>query len=290
MIIRELDDNSFPRLKQYLELEPASNIYALSNLLSNTEGSRFFNATSHDEGKIDGPLAIRLGFKRPFIWLVTDTIESTIVLSKKVLNFQNASLWVKPENEDILETEVNKMSCKINRKRPYDIMELDRSNVKLDIKHEWIRLSKNDAHAWAKTEALAEKEEVGDKKAGRENLEPSQEQIKSSERLLGTLSCFGIFGSDQQSLIARSALEELSGTTAIRRVFTDPAFRNLGYGRSITSVAVQEALKNKDHPRIILFVLQNNGAAKRVYETLGFHRVGSRTELELGAFDLKHRD
>jgi GNAT superfamily N-acetyltransferase len=276
LIAREPDINSLPRLREYLELDPAPNIYALSGLLSKSEGTTFFMASRSDGGKIEGALAIRRGFKRPFAWLVTDSDESTLELSK-VLNFENASVWVKPEYENIIEQAIEEMPCRVASKENFDIMELRRKNVKVEIKHEWRRLSESDAYAWAKTEAVAELEE-GQKAS--ENLEPSDERIRSSERLLRNFSCFGIFDPGGKSIAARSAIEELASGTAIRRVFTEPTLRNQGYGRSITSVAVQEAMKKDEEVRIVLFVMQSNFPAKRIYETMGFRRVASRTEFE----------
>jgi RimJ/RimL family protein N-acetyltransferase len=280
LIIQELDNHSLPRLREYLERDPTPNIYALSGLFSKGAGSEFYIASNTIGDKIEGALVIRRGYKRPFAWLVTDSNESTEELSK-LLNFENASIWVKPQYEDILEETISRIPSKIDSKERFDIMELDRTNTKLNIKYPWRRLSERDAYAWAKTEALAEQEEVVDKKGKNENVEPSEERIRSSERLLRTFSCFGIFDAEEKSILARSAIEELESATAIRRVFTNPALRNQGYGRSITSVAVQEAMKNRDSKRIVLFVLQNNHAAKQIYETMGFRRVASRTEFEL---------
>lgn len=163
-------------------------------------------------------------------------------------------------------------------------MELDQKNVNLEIKHPWRKLSEEDAYAWAKTEALAELEEEGENgEPFIDNIEPSQERVFSSERLLRMLSCFGIFDKDEKSIIiARSAIEHLACGIAIRRVFTRPAFRNQGYGRSITSVAVEEATKkNGKGEKILLFVIQTNASAKRIYQVIGFRTVGSRTEYEL---------
>jgi GNAT superfamily N-acetyltransferase len=284
LIVRELndhDDESASRLREYLERDPAPNIYALSGLISKSEGSKFFIAV-RGGGEIEGALAIRRGFRRAFIWFATESRESTEALSK-VLNSEDASVWVKPEYEAFLEKAIiNTTRCKSTGKATFDIMELDREKVKLAVKYKWRRLSESDAYAWAKTEALAEREEEAAATGGRfENVEPSAERVESSQRLLKTLSCFGICDPSEKTILARSAIEELALGTAIRRVFTDPALRGRGYGRSITSVAVQEAMKKRPDARILLFVLQNNRPAKRIYETLGFHTVASRTEFEL---------
>ncbi len=286
LIVRELNDyndDAASHLREYLEREPAPNIYALSGLISKTEGSKFYIAV-RGSGEIEGALAIRRRFRRAFIWFATESRESTEALSK-VLNSEDASVWVKPEYEDVLEKAIiDNARCKSTGKATFDIMELDRENVKLAVKYKWRRLSESDAYAWAKTEALAEREEEeeGAPTGHRfENVEPSAERVESSQRLLRTLSCFGICDPSEKIILARSAIEELASATAIRRVFTDPALRGRGYGRSITSVAVQEAMKNRPGARILLFVLQKNRPAKQIYETIGFHTVASRTEFEL---------
>lgn len=288
MKVEELNHRLIPNLREYLERDAASNIYILFNLLSKNERAKFFLA-ANDRNEVAGVLLVHRGFRKHLGWLVADSQEAVVELSK-FIQFRSGNVWTNPEHEKILQevSESRKAPWKISSKANFEVMKLDRSSLKLEVNHEWRKLSESDALEWAKGAIMMDVEE---RKGGRKEQEqpdkslakeilPTAEDIESARNSLQRMPSFGIFVNG--TVAARSAIEVLGDLgVAIRRVFTNPNYRNRGYGISITSVAVQEALKESSSGNILLFVRQDNYSAKKIYDKIGFRSAGIRTEFEL---------
>jgi ribosomal protein S18 acetylase RimI-like enzyme len=287
--VRELDGKLVSNLREYLELDPVPNVYILVNLLTMNDRSKFFVAsTGGDKDEIVGALLVHRGFRKAIGWLVAETQESAAELSSQI-DFASGSVWTKPEFEKTLQetTKSPKVPWKIQSRRSFDIMQLCETEPELQIKHEWKLLSESDAGEWARANVMMDFEEDELERTGevRDELfdrllhkEPTAEEIDGAKAFLRRSPSFGIF--EGKTLVARAAIERLGDAIAIRRVFTNPSFRKKGYGQSITSVAVQEALKEKSS-YIILFVRERNYGARRMYERMGFRTVAKRTEFDL---------
>jgi predicted GNAT family acetyltransferase len=63
-------------------------------------------------------------------------------------------------------------------------------------------------------------------------------------------------------------------------VYTHPKHRNKGYSTLATSAVTEEALKNAE--TAALFVRSNNYPAIRVYEKVGYKKIGEKLWVDVG--------
>ena len=84
---------------------------------------------------------------------------------------------------------------------------------------------------------------------------------------------FGVFINGELVSYAGSILR-LPQVWVIGGVYTDPKHRNRGYATLATSAITKEALKNAE--TAVLFVRSDNKAAIRVYEKIGYRKIGEK--------------
>lgn len=96
-------------------------------------------------------------------------------------------------------------------------------------------------------------------------------------RLAGRV--YGVFENGQLVSVA-SAVGGLSKAAFIMGVYTKPEHRRRGYATLATSAAVRDALASSELAS--LGVREDNLPAIRVYERLGFRRVGEEAWIDLG--------
>jgi predicted GNAT family acetyltransferase len=89
----------------------------------------------------------------------------------------------------------------------------------------------------------------------------------------------GAFDGDKLVSTAASHLR-LPFVWVIGGVFTDPGYRGRGFGISVASPVLREAMANVD--RAMLLVRTDNLAAKKMYGKLGFRTIGQRAWLDIG--------
>jgi len=63
-------------------------------------------------------------------------------------------------------------------------------------------------------------------------------------------------------------------------VYTDPNQRNRGYATLATSAITEEALKNAE--AAALFARSDNYSAVRVYEKIGYRKIGEKMWVDVG--------
>jgi predicted GNAT family acetyltransferase len=63
-------------------------------------------------------------------------------------------------------------------------------------------------------------------------------------------------------------------------VYTNPKHRNKGYATLAASAVTQEALENAE--TAALFVRSNNHPAIRVYEKIGYKKIGRKLWIDMG--------
>jgi ribosomal protein S18 acetylase RimI-like enzyme len=292
MVVKEVGEDLFPSAQEYLERDPLANVYPLSNLVSRNDKSRFFVRLVENSGRVDGLLMIIKGFRRPSAWLIADSDQTVRELSTN-LQFSSGRIWTKPEKEQIL-NEISQSEFspwKIKSRMIFDQMVLDFSKLNLRTSHDWRRLTEEDAEEWTRANWIMDFDEHSlgklDNKSDALSVhhelyarKPSSEDLASARDFLRKTPSFGII--ENGILAARSAFEELDGIAiAIRRIYTRPEYRGRGYGLAITSVAVQEAMKQGPGKPVILFVLRDNAQAKRIYQKIGFRMIAERVELQV---------
>ncbi|MGB8781077.1 MAG: GNAT family N-acetyltransferase, partial [Candidatus Bathyarchaeia archaeon] len=62
--------------------------------------------------------------------------------------------------------------------------------------------------------------------------------------------------------------------------YTDPNYRNKGYALLATSAVTEEALRQAE--AAALFVRSDNYPAIRVYEKIGYRKIGERLWIDVG--------
>ncbi|MEM3731117.1 MAG: GNAT family N-acetyltransferase [Candidatus Bathyarchaeia archaeon] len=90
---------------------------------------------------------------------------------------------------------------------------------------------------------------------------------------------YGVFVKDELVSYAGSFLQ-LPQVWMIGGVYTHPKHRNRGYATLATSAVTEEALKNADSAA--LFVRSDNYPAIRVYEKIGYRKIGEKLWVDVG--------
>ncbi|MEM3597164.1 MAG: GNAT family N-acetyltransferase [Candidatus Bathyarchaeia archaeon] len=90
---------------------------------------------------------------------------------------------------------------------------------------------------------------------------------------------YGVFINDGLVSYASSFLQ-LPQVWMIGGVYTHPKHRNKGYATLATSAVTEEALKNADSAA--LFVRSNNYPAIKVYEKIGYQKIGEKLWVDVG--------
>jgi RimJ/RimL family protein N-acetyltransferase len=90
---------------------------------------------------------------------------------------------------------------------------------------------------------------------------------------------YGVFKEDELVSYASSFIQTPQ-IWMIGGVYTDPAHRNKGYALLATSAVTQEALKKAEIAA--LFVRSDNYVAIRVYEKIGYRKIGEKLWVDVG--------
>ncbi|MEM3700714.1 MAG: GNAT family N-acetyltransferase [Candidatus Bathyarchaeia archaeon] len=90
---------------------------------------------------------------------------------------------------------------------------------------------------------------------------------------------YGVFIKDELVSYASSFLQ-LPQVWMMGGVYTHPNHRNKGYATLATSAVTEEALKNADSAA--LFVRADNYAAIKVYEKIGYRKIGEKLWVDVG--------
>jgi len=96
---------------------------------------------------------------------------------------------------------------------------------------------------------------------------------------ISKMPIYGVFVNDELVSYAGSFLQ-LPQVWMIGGVYTHPDRRNKGYATLATSAVTEEALKNAE--AAALFVRSDNYPAIRVYEKIGFKKIGEKLWVDVG--------
>lgn len=146
-------------------------------------------------------------------------------------------------------------------------MEVDRRRFKPQIKHQPKKMTANEYDAVGKLSAKVQEEFVSGL------YPPSPERMVESLKR-GRLA-YGIYEGDELVSFACGGPNSIAENRSyVSPVYTSPEFRGRGYATSICSALVDELLDKSE--KITLSVSENNPAALRVYEKIGFTRTGHK--------------
>jgi len=103
--------------------------------------------------------------------------------------------------------------------------------------------------------------------------------VKKYVELISKQPIYGVFVNDELISYAGSFIQ-LRQVWMIGGVYTHPKHRNKGYATLATSAVTEEALKNAE--AAALFVRSDNYSAIRVYEKIGYKKIGEKLWIDAG--------
>jgi predicted GNAT family acetyltransferase len=103
--------------------------------------------------------------------------------------------------------------------------------------------------------------------------------LKRYKDWIAKMPMFGVFEKGKLVSYAGSFIQ-LREVWMIGGVFTDPEHRNKGYALLATSAITEEALKEAENAA--LFVRSDNYSAIRVYEKIGYKKIGEKLWVDVG--------
>ncbi len=103
--------------------------------------------------------------------------------------------------------------------------------------------------------------------------------VKKYIDLISNESIYGVFVNGKLVSYAGSFIQ-LPQVWMIGGVYTDPRHRRKGYATLATSVVTEEALKHAE--TAALFVRSDNCSAIKVYEKIGYRKIGEKLWVDIG--------
>jgi len=97
--------------------------------------------------------------------------------------------------------------------------------------------------------------------------------------LISKMPTYGVYTNGELVSYAGSFIQ-LPQVWMIGGVYTHPNHRNKGYATLTTSAITEEALKNADSAA--LFVRSDNHPATKVYESIGYRKIGEKLWIDVG--------
>lgn len=104
-------------------------------------------------------------------------------------------------------------------------------------------------------------------------------EAKESEEWVRKNPTYGVFP-DERLVSYASSFLQLPQVWMIGGVYTHPEFRNKGYATLATSAVTEEALNSAENAA--LFVGSDNHPAIRVYQKIGYKKIGERVWVDVG--------
>jgi len=106
-----------------------------------------------------------------------------------------------------------------------------------------------------------------------------RENVKKYINWISKMPVYGVFLNDELVSYAGSFIQ-LPQVWMIGGVYTHPKHRNKGYATLVTSAVTEEALKNAG--TAALFVRSDNYPAIRIYEKIGYRKIGEKLWVDVG--------
>jgi ribosomal protein S18 acetylase RimI-like enzyme len=100
------------------------------------------------------------------------------------------------------------------------------------------------------------------------------ESRRSLDRMMNERACWVLTATDDAPLAFSAFNATLPDIVQVGGVWTPPASRGRGFGRSVVAGSLIEA-RDRGVARAILFTSEANVAAQRAYEALGFREIGT---------------
>jgi ribosomal protein S18 acetylase RimI-like enzyme len=260
--------------------DPFLNAYAISRLQNKILGQvETYFATNNSGSNINGYLSTFEGLGRAAdIWIRGKTLE----IEQRLLDFFRIEILpVKGMTKLFISTNV-RMSSAIKERFPTG--KIDSQTAMLVRKGEE-EVSKTNDKVVTVHEELAEE---WTRFVLPEGWEVTEQIIENNRKFLKEYAAFGIMDSNGKIVSVASSFVWLPHVTVISGVETHPIHRRKGYATAVVSAALKDALIRSQSA--FLFVNQDNYDAIRVYERLGFRKIGECIAAEIEEMSDKSLD
>jgi ribosomal protein S18 acetylase RimI-like enzyme len=243
------------RVLEYLRSDSTSNLLAIYDLTK--ELSKTSILLAMDENRIRGYLLLYRGLSFPTAIIrgsarATDSLLEMVAGQKMVLSLDPPALAKAKEN--LVVTAVI----------PEDLMTVGRGEAKLLDTNSSMRLGVKDA------------EKLLDLYP---NVAHTGKNKKRYQEWTERHVAYGVF-QDGALVSVAGTWAEVDDGWVVGRVYTSPNYRGRGLATMATSAVTEQALRSS--MRATLLVVSSNRLAIRVYEKLGYRKVGVRLWVDLG--------
>ena len=250
MTIKLLESAEVGRSKLLREVErdPVKNLYAIWNLTRDPDNTKLYSCFDGD--RMAGYMLLYSGLSHPMAILEAESEEIGSKLID-VIPWEKFAILVSPARYNIVAERYRSIwSCLEN-----ELIVTRTPLLSAKSKYEPVRVPPTDAkklldfypHQTAGSRSLA-----------------------GYEKWLSGQTVYGIFINDKIVCVAGTYIESHHGWM-LGGLYTDPAYRGLGLGATITSVLTAESLKRSR--RAIAYVESRNRASLRILEKLGYQKT-----------------
>ena len=255
--LEEVDESNRQRVVEFLRKDAVKHVFALYDIQYDLANTKMYAA--FENGVLKGYILIYTGTAFPSIIL-----EGESEAAKALVNYA-------PKNNFILHTQRELMSI-VAEKFP---------TAKYYVE-DWMLVKRGHANFFTspKVRRLSDLEDARRlMMLFSTNEDRPQESLNKNLERISKTSVYGVFINGELVSCAAS-LVQLSEVWLIGGVYTHPNHRNKGYATLATSAITEEALKNAEYAS--LFVRNDNYSAIRVYEKIGYRKIGEKFWVDVG--------
>jgi RimJ/RimL family protein N-acetyltransferase len=251
IVVEKVVENNKQRVIDSLRSDVIKHVFAFFDIQYEPEYTIMYAAS--ENGNLKGYIIIYTALDFPSV-----VIECENDIAEKLIEYA-------PENHFIMHVPTNLLPL-VRRKFP---------NVK-DYVEDWMLVKKGQANFFKSEHVRGLGSE--DDAARLAVLLSSREDrpkgtVKKYMSLISKTPIYGVFINSELVAYAGSFLQ-LPQVWMIGGVYTHPSRRNKGYATLATSAVTEEALKNAE--AAALFVRSDNYSAIRVYEKIGYRKIGEK--------------
>jgi RimJ/RimL family protein N-acetyltransferase len=252
----KVGQNNKQRLIDSIKSDVIKHVFAFYDLQCEPENTTVYAAFEKD--KVTGYILIYVALDFPSVIL-----ECEKTMAEKLLEHA-------PENHFIMHV-------------PPDLLPIIESKFP-NAKHyveDWMLVKKGDAHFF-KSEHVRRLRSPDDSSQLADLLSSREDRPKRTKKFMDWISktpLYGIYKGSELLSYAGSFIQ-LPQVWMIGGVYTHPNHRNKGYATLATSAITEEALKHAE--AAALFVRSDNYSAIRVYEKIGYRKIGKKLWVDVG--------
>jgi RimJ/RimL family protein N-acetyltransferase len=255
--IEKIDENNKQRVIDSLKLDIVSHVFAFYDIQYDPKHTSMYAAL--ENGNLDGYILIYTALDFPSVILEceSETAESLIKYAPE----NNFIMHVPPNLQQIVGSSFPNAKCYVEN---------------------WMLVKKAQANFF-ESEAVRRLCTEDDATSLAVLLSSRQDRPTGTRRkyldLISRMPTYGAFMNHELVSYASSFLQ-LPEVWMMGGVYTNPIHRDKGYGTLTTSAVTKEALKHAESAA--LFVRSDNHPAIRVYEKIGYKKIGEKLWVDVG--------